>query len=97
MQAYCDSKFHNVLLAFSVSRSWPETLSNYVEPGWVATKMGGKSATDDLGLAPRTQAWLATGAAFATRLTDEYFYHQRHVVALKITRNTWLQERFLTA
>lgn len=27
MQAYCDSKFHNVLLAFSVSRCWPETLS----------------------------------------------------------------------
>ncbi len=54
-QAYCDSKLHDVLLAFAVSRRWKDTLSNSLEPGWVATKMGGPNAPDDLSLAPKTQ------------------------------------------
>ncbi len=34
-------------------------LSNAVEPGWVATKMGGPGAPDDLAQGPVTQMWLA--------------------------------------
>ena len=30
-------------LAFAITRRWPDVLSNAVEPGWVATKMGGQS------------------------------------------------------
>ena len=40
-QAYSDSKLFDVVLAFGVARRWPGVLSNAVEPGWVATKMGG--------------------------------------------------------
>jgi NAD(P)-dependent dehydrogenase (short-subunit alcohol dehydrogenase family) len=40
-QAYSDSKLFDVLLAFGVARRWPGVLSNSLEPGWVATKMGG--------------------------------------------------------
>src|SRR6202162_3238627 len=47
-QAYSDSKLHDVLLAFAIARHWPGVLSNALEPGWVATKMGGSGATDDL-------------------------------------------------
>src|SRR5688572_3802721 len=35
------------------------TLSNAVDPGWVATKMGGASAPDDFEEGYLTQAWLA--------------------------------------
>src|ERR1700721_258294 len=34
-QAYCDTKLHDVLLAFAISRQWPRVLSNALEPGWV--------------------------------------------------------------
>jgi len=40
-QAYSDTKLHDVLLAFAIARRWPNVLSNALEPGWVATKMGG--------------------------------------------------------
>ncbi len=58
-QAYADSKFLDMLMAFGVARRWPGVLSNAVEPGWVPTRMGGPSAPDDMALAPVTQAWLA--------------------------------------
>jgi NAD(P)-dependent dehydrogenase (short-subunit alcohol dehydrogenase family) len=47
-EAYAETKFHDVLLAFAVARLWPEVLSNSIEPGWVPTKMGGPDAPDDL-------------------------------------------------
>ena len=40
-QAYSDTKLFDVALAFGMARRWPDVLSNAVEPGWVATKMGG--------------------------------------------------------
>lgn len=46
--AYSESKLHVAALAFAVARLWPDTSSNAVDPGWVPTKMGGPSATDDL-------------------------------------------------
>ena len=45
-QAYSDTKLHDVLLAFAIARRWPEVLSNALEPGWVATKMGGAGASE---------------------------------------------------
>ena len=53
-QAYSDTKLHDVLLAFAVARRWPDVLSNALEPGWVATKMGGPRAPDDLDQGHRT-------------------------------------------
>jgi NAD(P)-dependent dehydrogenase (short-subunit alcohol dehydrogenase family) len=38
--AYAESKLYDVLLAFAISRRWPEAFSNALEPGWVATQMG---------------------------------------------------------
>jgi NAD(P)-dependent dehydrogenase (short-subunit alcohol dehydrogenase family) len=42
--AYADSKLCDVLIAFAVARRWKNVKSNALEPGWVATKMGGPSA-----------------------------------------------------
>jgi NAD(P)-dependent dehydrogenase (short-subunit alcohol dehydrogenase family) len=76
-QAYSDSKLFDTMLAFGIARRWPATLSNSVEPGWVATKMGGPGAPDDLGLAPLTQAWLAVSDDPAATVSGRHFYHQR--------------------
>jgi NAD(P)-dependent dehydrogenase (short-subunit alcohol dehydrogenase family) len=75
-QAYSDSKLFDIMLAFGVARRWPGSFSNSVEPGWVATKMGGPGAPDDLNLAPVTQAWLAASDEAAAQVTGRHFYHQ---------------------
>jgi len=38
--ANADSKLHDAIPAFAVARKWPDVLSNALEPGLVATKMG---------------------------------------------------------
>jgi NAD(P)-dependent dehydrogenase (short-subunit alcohol dehydrogenase family) len=76
--AYADSKLHDVILAFAVARKWPDVYSNALEPGWVATKMGGPGAPDSLAEAPETQVWLAAGDDPAALVTGQYFYH-RHL------------------
>ena len=63
------------MLAFAVARLWPEALSNAMTPGWVATKMGGAGAPDDIAQAHLTQAWLATSDDPEARTTGGYFYH----------------------
>ena len=75
--AYAESKLCDVLLAFAVARRWKNVRSNALEPGWVATKMGGPSAPDDLHQGCVTQAWLATSEDELARSTGGYFYHQR--------------------
>jgi NAD(P)-dependent dehydrogenase (short-subunit alcohol dehydrogenase family) len=73
--AYSESKLHDVLLAFGIARRWPDVFSNAVEPGWVATRMGGKNAPDDLDQAHRTQVWLAASEDPKAKVTAGYFYH----------------------
>jgi NAD(P)-dependent dehydrogenase (short-subunit alcohol dehydrogenase family) len=73
--AYAESKLYDAMLAFAVARSWPDVLSNSLEPGWVPTKMGGAGAPDDMGQAHRTQAWLAVSDDRAAQVTSTYFYH----------------------
>jgi NAD(P)-dependent dehydrogenase (short-subunit alcohol dehydrogenase family) len=75
-QAYSDSKLFDLALAFAVARRWPDVLSNAVTPGWVATKMGGPGAPDDLARGADTQAWLAVSDEPAARVTGRYFYHR---------------------
>jgi len=94
-QAYSDTKLHDVLLAFAISRRWPSVLSNALEPGWVPTKMGGSSATDDLDQAHRTQTWLATSNDRATSVSGEYFYHMEKRHPHPATRDTSIQDRLL--
>jgi hypothetical protein len=55
-QAYAETKFQDVPLAFAVARLFPAAKSNCLEPGWVPTKMGGAGAPDDIDKAHRTQA-----------------------------------------
>jgi len=67
MQAYADSKLHDLMLALEVATRYPDVISNAVDPGWIKTDMGGPQAPDPVGLGAETQVWLATsGAAEAT-------------------------------
>lgn len=93
--AYADSKLYNVVLAFAVARKWSDVLSNAVEPGWVATKMGGAGATDSLEDAPKTQVWLATSNNAEALVTGEYFYHKKLLDPLSSAKQIEIQEQFL--
>ncbi|MGI4828646.1 MAG: SDR family NAD(P)-dependent oxidoreductase [Janthinobacterium lividum] len=96
-QAYSDSKLHDVLLAFAVARHWPDVLSNALEPGWVATKMGGPQASDDLAQGHLTQVWLAVSDDAAARVSGDYFYHERQRTPVALTRDVARQEDLLDA
>ncbi len=96
-QAYSDTKLHDVLLAFAVARRWPEVFSNALEPGWVATKMGGAGAPDDLNEGYRTQAWLAVSDDPAAMVTGEYFFHMRLRAPIPATRDVARQDALLAA
>ncbi len=94
-QAYSDTKLHDVLLAFAVARRWRDVLSNALEPGWVATKMSGPTATGDLDAAYRTQAWLATSGDPAATVTGHYFYHKQLRKPNAATQDLHRQEKLL--
>ena len=96
-QAYSDSKFHDVLLAFAVARRWPGVLSNALEPGWVATKMGGPGAPDDLNQGHRTQVWLAASDDPQARVTGEYFFHMKLRKPKPSSRDADRQEKLIAA
>jgi NAD(P)-dependent dehydrogenase (short-subunit alcohol dehydrogenase family) len=94
--SYAESKLCDVLLAFAVARRWKDIKSNALEPGWVATKLGGPSAPDDLHQGCATQAWLATSEDELARSTCEYFYHQRPPAPNPIAADPTTQEDLLT-
>ena len=94
--AYADTKLHDLIIAFAVARKWPDVLSNALEPGWVATKMGGPGAPDDLQAAPKTQAWLATSNEPGARVSGQYFYHMKRRASEPTAASAAIQERLLT-
>jgi NAD(P)-dependent dehydrogenase (short-subunit alcohol dehydrogenase family) len=96
-QAYSDSKLHNALLAAAAARRWPDVLSNAVEPGWVATRMGGPTAPDDLSAGSQTQAWLAASQDPAACVSGRYFYHKAIRAPAEAVNDAAIQERLLEA
>ncbi len=93
--AYADSKLHDVILAFAVARKWSGVLSNALEPGWVATKMGGAGAPDDLGAGAETQAWLAASDDADAMVTGQYFYHRKRHEVEPAARDAKIQDRLI--
>ena len=93
--AYAESKLCDVLLAFAISRRWKEVKSNALEPGWVATKMGGPSAPDNLHEGCVTQAWLATSEDEPAQTSGGYFFHQRPRAPNPIATDIRIQEELL--
>ncbi|MBP3036685.1 SDR family NAD(P)-dependent oxidoreductase [Arthrobacter sp. zg-ZUI100] len=75
--SYSDSKLFVTTLMAAVARLWPDVLAHAVDPGWVPTRMGGRSAPDDLSLADLTQVWLATTDDPAALVSGRYWFHQQ--------------------
>ena len=96
-QAYAESKFYDVVLAFAVARLWPSVRANALEPGWVATRMGGEGAPGDMSKAHLTQAWLAVGNDALALSSGEYFYHQALRAPNPLTRDREVQEKLIAA
>jgi NAD(P)-dependent dehydrogenase (short-subunit alcohol dehydrogenase family) len=93
--AYNESKLFIAMLAFAVARLWPEVRANAVDPGWVATRMGGRWASDDLGQGHLTQVWLASSQSTAAAVSGKFFYHLRERATNPDLGNLMLQNRFL--
>lgn len=91
-QAYAESKFWDVVLAFGVARRWPDVPSNAVDPGWVATRMGGRGAPDDLSQGHVTQVRLALGELPGT---GGYYHHLEPSRVNPAAQDPDLQESFL--
>jgi NAD(P)-dependent dehydrogenase (short-subunit alcohol dehydrogenase family) len=93
--AYSESKLCDVLLAFAVARRWRSVFSNAVNPGWVATKMGGPGAPDDEDDGRRTQVWLAVSDDPPALVSGEYFHHLRPQACDPTAHDRARQEKLL--
>jgi NAD(P)-dependent dehydrogenase (short-subunit alcohol dehydrogenase family) len=95
-QAYSDSKLYVTALAFAVARRWPDVLSHAVDPGWVATKMGGPRAPDDFDEGYLTQTWLAVSDDPAATVSGRYWHHRRHRIAAMEASDSHFQGQLCT-
>src|SRR5205809_6935162 len=92
---YADSKLHVMTLCMAVARKWKDVYSNAVDPGWVATKMGGRGAPDNLQKGYETQVWLAVSNDERAKVSGHYFFHQKERNHNTEADDALLQERFL--
>lgn len=94
-QAYCDSKMLDTMLALAVARHWSDVLSNAVDPGWVATRMGGEGAPDSYDEGSDTQTWLAVSNDAAAKVSGGYFYRRAQRSPAAAARDEAKQEKLL--
>lgn len=95
-QAYCDSKLFVTALALAVARRWKDTISHAVDPGWVPTRMGGPSATDDLEQGHLTQTWLAVSDDPEALRSGSVWHHRRPARCAKAAADSHYQDRLLS-
>jgi hypothetical protein len=89
-----ESKLCDVLLAFAVRRRWPSVFSNAVNPGWVATKMGGPGAPDSQDEGRRTQGG-SPSATIPKRGVGKYFAQQRPAATIRPPTTRARQDKLL--
>ena len=94
--AYSDSKLFVTALAFAVARRWTDVSSNAVDPGWVATKMGGPGAPDDFAMGYRTQTWLAVSDDPAATVSGRYWHHRRPQAAARAAADVGFHDQLIT-
>lgn len=97
MQAYCDSKLYDVVLAFAVARLWRDVVSNAVDPGWIRTSMGGPGAPGDLDEGSDTQVWLATSDEPEATTSGRYLKNRQDLRAHPAAYDIELQDGLLAA
>ncbi|KUI69041.1 hypothetical protein VM1G_04670 [Cytospora mali] len=94
---YGDSKLHGIMLAKAFARRFAGlgVESNAVDPGWVPTKMGGKSAPGDIEQSIKSFLMLALGEGDAQGKTGKYFYNSKETSCLKIADDEAAQDGLL--
>jgi NAD(P)-dependent dehydrogenase (short-subunit alcohol dehydrogenase family) len=92
---YSDSKLHVLMLCFSVARKWPGVFANAVNPGWVATRMGGRGAPDNLQKGIETQTWLSVSNDKEAMVSGCYFFHKKVRPHNPVADDLQKQEEFL--
>jgi NAD(P)-dependent dehydrogenase (short-subunit alcohol dehydrogenase family) len=97
MQAYCDSKLHDVLLAFAVARRFRHVVSNAVDPGWIKTKLGGPGATNGLDEGADTPVWLATSDEPEATMSGRLVKRRQPQVPHRAASDITLQDGLLDA
>ncbi|EUC43412.1 hypothetical protein COCMIDRAFT_38671 [Bipolaris oryzae ATCC 44560] len=86
---------HNVMFAKAFARRWPEVRSNALDPGWVATKMGGSSAPESIDAAVESYVMLAVGEE-AEKKSGCYFHpSKREGKPLEAAEDEKAQDRLL--
>lgn len=93
-QAYCDTKFHVILIANAVARRFKGTSVTSVHPGWVATKLGGESAIDKMEDGVETYVILAEGD-YDEKLTGIYFEPKKQMGELLAATKDETSQEFL--
>lgn len=93
--SYSDSKLYVLMLSNFVAKQWPDIYSNAVDPGWVPTNMGGKSAPDDLQKGFETQVWLSESNDENAKVSGKYFFHQKQSQSNKEAANNLLQQELI--
>lgn len=94
---YSDSKLFITTLANAFARLYPDLYVNSVDPGWVPTRMGGKSAPDDLQKGFETQAWLAVSQDKEALVSGKYFFHKKLQNPAPATKDEDFQKRLIEA
>jgi NAD(P)-dependent dehydrogenase (short-subunit alcohol dehydrogenase family) len=94
-KAYSESKLYLVALALTLARTWPEVLSNAVDPGVVPTKMGGPGAPDDLEMGYLTQTWLAVSDDPAATVSGGYWYHRQRRAPAREAQDPGFQDQLM--
>lgn len=94
---YSDSKLHNTMMAFAFAKKMEGKgcLVNSIDPGWVKTKMGGASASDDIGAGVDTYVLLAEGKGKAEGVTGKHWYQSQFRRFQQETADEATQEKLL--
>jgi NAD(P)-dependent dehydrogenase (short-subunit alcohol dehydrogenase family) len=95
-RAYAESKLHVAALVYGLARRWPNVLSNAVDPGWVRTKMGGRSAPVDIETGQKTQSWLAVSNEPAAQVSGRYWHNLRQEEPTAEVASEAFQEELMT-
>jgi NAD(P)-dependent dehydrogenase (short-subunit alcohol dehydrogenase family) len=93
--SYSDSKLFVTTLAVAVARIIPNVFSNAVDPGWVPTRMGGPSASDDLDQGHLTQTWIATTDDPDALRSGQVWKHRQPTVVAAAAQDATFKDRLL--
>lgn len=95
-KAYAESKLHLAAIAAALGRRWPDVISSAVDPGWVHTKMGGRSAPVDLETGQRTQSWLAVSDDPQAKISGGYWHNLVQQLPASEVMDVGFQDRLLS-